>query len=176
MSATEIDTAAIAARHRRDDGTYDLKALAIELGSHHALWQPVLDAADGTHRHWRCVFEDADCDVYAISWLDGQTTGFHDHCESSFGVTCVHGAVYEERPRNHPDGHEINRLDTGGLTAGGPGVMHLIRWAEGEPAITIHAYSPRLERVGQIYYDREGRWVRVERDGTEELTEGLLPC
>jgi hypothetical protein len=125
--------------HRDDDGAYRLSDLAIALGDIRDTWQPVLEAADGTHRHWRTVYEDDEVDVYAISWLDGQTTGFHDHCDSSFGVACVHGAVFEERPRNP-------------------------------------TYAPKLLRVGQIYVDSEGRWVRRERDGREELTEGLLPC
>lgn len=170
------ELAEIVQTHRNDDGSYRLSDLAIALGDIRETWQPVLEAADGTHRHWRTVFENDELDVYAISWLDGQTTGFHDHCTSSFGVTCVHGAVYEERPRNPMVEHEVRRLETGQVTGGVPGVMHLIRWAEGEPAITIHAYAPKLLLVGQIYIDREGRWVRRERDGREELTEGVLPC
>lgn len=176
MAANAVDTREIARRHRNDDGTYRLVELAQAFGAEQSLWQPVADAADGTHRHWRCLHECDEVDVYAISWLPEQTTGFHDHCRSSFGVTCVRGAIFEDRPWNGPDGRQTTLVETGGTTGGGPGVMHVIRYADGDPAITIHCYAPRLERVGQIYYDAEGRWVRVEQDGKEELVEGLLPC
>ena len=108
--------------------------------------------------------------------LPGQTTGFHDHCESSFGVTCVQGAIYEDRPWNGPDGKQVTRVDAGSTTGGGPGVMHVIRYADGEPGVTVHCYAPKLTKVGQVFYDEQGRWVRRERDGQEELVEGLLPC
>lgn len=176
MSATEQTTVADVVRaHRNDDGTYRLRDLATAIGALREEWQPVVDAADGTHRHWRCVHEDAEVDIYAISWLPEQTTGFHDHCDSSFGVVCVQGAVYEDRPRLHGEVASM-RLEAGGTTGGVPGVMHVIRHGEGEPAVTIHCYAPRLERVGQIFWDKDGNWVRRVRDGKEELTEGLLPC
>lgn len=175
MAVSVTDVEGIVERYRRDDGTFALTELAVALGEHRELWQPVVDAADGTHRHWRCVYDAADIDIYAISWLPEQTTGFHDHCDSSFGVTCVLGAVYEDRPRLHGE-VASKRLEPGDTTGGVPGVMHVIRHGAGEPAITIHAYAPRLERVGQVYFDKHGNWVRREVDGKQELTEGLLPC
>lgn len=175
MAIDVTNAGAIVERHRREDGTYALTELAVELGQHPDLWMAVVEAADGTHRHWTTVFDGEDIDIYAISWLPEQTTGFHDHCDSSFGVVCVRGAVYEDRPKLHGE-VDTKRLDAGGTTGGVPGVMHVIRHCDGEPAVTIHAYSPRLERVGQIFFDRNGNWVRRERDGKEELTEGLLPC
>ena len=90
--------------------------------------------------HWRAVHECDEVDIYAISWLPGQTTGFHDHCESSFGVTCVRGAIYEDRPWNGPDGRQTVRLDVGGTTGGGPGVMHVIRFRSEEHTSELQSH------------------------------------
>jgi hypothetical protein len=176
VAVNAIDTHEIVRRHRNDDGTYRLAELSLAIGAERELWQPVVDAADGVNRHWRAVHECDEVDIYAISWLPGQTTGFHDHCDSSFGVTCVRGAIFEDRPWNGPNGVETNRVEVGATTDGVPGVMHVIRYADGDPGVTIHCYAPKLLRVGQIFYDKDGRWVRRERDGQEELVEGLLPC
>ncbi len=176
MAVSTLDTRGIVTRHRNEDGTYRLVELAQAIGAEQALWQPVVDAADGVNRHWTAVHEDAEIDIYAISWLPSQTTGFHDHCDSAFGVACVRGAIFEDRPWNGPDGAHTVRLETGGTTGGVPGVMHRIRFADGDPGVTIHCYAPKLLRVGQIVLDADGRWIRREQDGQEELVEGLLPC
>ncbi len=175
MASGVTDVTEIIERHRRDDGSFALVELATEIAAHRDTWQAVVDAADGVHRHWTMVHEDDEIDVFAISWLPEQTTGFHDHCDSHFGVACASGAVYEDRPKSHGE-VRTRQLDAGDTTGGVPGVLHVIRHADGEPAVTIHAYAPRLSRVGQIYFDKDGLWVRRERDGRDELTEGLLPC
>ena len=89
---------------------------------------------------------------------------------------CSSDLIYEDRPWNGPDGKQVTRVDAGSTTGGGPGVMHVIRYADGEPGVTVHCYAPKLTKVGQVFYDEQGRWVRRERDGQEELVEGLLPC
>lgn len=43
-----------------------------------------------TLRDFRLIYENAFTDVWALSWLPGQTTGFHDHDLSEVGVTVAH--------------------------------------------------------------------------------------
>ena len=78
-----------------------------------------------------------DHDVWLISWLPGQTTGFHDHGESSGAFAVALGALEE------------HRADTGPLTVGfgevrtfGPRYTHDVRNLSTAPAISIHVYSP----------------------------------
>lgn len=178
MSSTQqIDAqiAAIVERHRGGDGIA-LESLALALAAYRPGWQPVADAADGTHRHWRKLYGDAALDVYAISWLAAQTTGFHDHCASHFAVACAQGGILEDRPGKPGAISTVHTVKAGQTTHGRDGVIHRLRYFQGTPAITIHCYAPTLTRVGQFYVDEHGSWLRIEQDGEVELTEGALPC
>jgi len=62
------------------------------------------------------------------------------------------------------------RLTPGASRCGGPGYIHRVRHAEGEPAVTIHVYSPRLDWVGQYRVDDQGVVRREASPGRIELT------
>jgi hypothetical protein len=67
------------------------------------------------------------------------------------------------------------RLRPGDSRQGGPGYIHRVRHETGEPAVTIHVYSPRLDWVGQYRLDEATAVVRREiRPGRNELTDQLI--
>jgi predicted metal-dependent enzyme (double-stranded beta helix superfamily) len=85
--------------------------------------------------------------VWLIRWTDGQDTGWHDHDLATGAVAVVEGQVSEER------------LTLGGpplARVAGPGDaftvsaadIHRVAHASGDPAVTIHAYSPPVRRMG----------------------------
>ncbi|MEZ5080479.1 MAG: cysteine dioxygenase family protein [Thermoleophilia bacterium] len=119
-------------------------------------------------RDYRLIFENEFTDIWALSWLPGQTTGFHDHDASEVGICVAHGAVREWHPV-----HEAPPLDhviAEGATQEGPlGYIHQVAHEYGDPAVTIHAYSPPLVRVGQ-YRERDGRMIRLPEPGRTRLT------
>ena len=71
--------------------------------------------------------------------------------------------------------HVALHLQAGDTRQGGPGYIHRVTHESGEPAVTIHVYSPRLDWVGQYRLDETTGIVRREvRPGRNELTEQLI--
>jgi hypothetical protein len=65
-------------------------------------------------------------------------------------------------------------LRAGDTRQGGPGYIHRVRHEDGQPAVTIHVYSPRLDWVGQYRLGDDGVVRREIRPGRNELTEQLV--
>jgi mannose-6-phosphate isomerase-like protein (cupin superfamily) len=109
-----------------------------------------------------------DVAAWLICWMDDHDTGFHDHDVSRGAVAVVAGSVREDR------------LLLGGPPATrvvGPGEtftfeasdIHRVRHAGAEPAVTLHAYSPPLWRMGAYEVQPEGRLLRHSVSYAEEL-------
>ncbi len=87
-------------------------------------------------------------DVWLITWLPGQSTGFHDHGGSA-GAFALAWGVLEE-----------HRLDTSVVIGAGqareiePDIVHDVRNNSAAPAVSVHAYSPPL--AGMTRYDITG--------------------
>ncbi len=92
----------------------------------------------------------------------------HDHDGASGAVTVVRGRVIEERMRlgtgpSRRDAREGDVFAFGGTT------IHNVMHAEGEPAVTIHAYSPALRRMGAYEFTEDGEVIRKALDEEIEL-------
>ena len=137
------------------------------------IWEPLVDA-DPAQRRYELLYEDDRMDAWVLSWMPGQGTGFHDHYISGVGVAVAAGAVREDLMVYGRE-HVARHLEAGDTRQGGPGYIHRVRHESGEPAVTIHVYSPRLEWVGQYRLDEATGIVRREvRPGRNELTEQLI--
>jgi hypothetical protein len=119
-------------------------------------------------RHFEQLWRDDHVDVWVISWMNGNDTGFHDHDVSSGAVAVVEGEIVEER-----------------LVLGGP--PRRLRHAAGEsfdfdashvhrmlhdgdvPTVSIHAYSPPLWRMGAYGTGPDGALRRHSISYAEEL-------
>jgi Cysteine dioxygenase type I len=80
-------------------------------------------------------------EVWLISWLPGQSTGFHDHGGSAGALDeCV-------LPRNG-SGALVTQVASGDVRAFGPHYVHDVRnSAAGSVAVSVHAYSPPLAEM-----------------------------
>jgi predicted metal-dependent enzyme (double-stranded beta helix superfamily) len=88
------------------------------------------------------------CELWLISWLPGQSTGFHDHggANGAFGVVwgqldehVVVGGVAASAPRLVP---------AGTVRSFGPRHVHDVRnSSSGSVAVSVHAYSPPLSAM-----------------------------
>jgi rhodanese-related sulfurtransferase/mannose-6-phosphate isomerase-like protein (cupin superfamily) len=97
----------------------------------------------------------ADHEVWAISWMPGQATGFHDHGGSAGAFVVAFGTLEEQRA-----GRQAQPVGPGQVRAFGPHDVHDVRNASATPAVSIHAYSPPLSIMNRY-----------------ELGEaGLVPC
>lgn len=133
-----------------------------------------------TKQRWyeRLVLRD-DYDVWILSWLPGQSTGFHDHGESAGAFTVVTGALQEHRP-----GENSLAITPGESRSFGAGYAHDVRNGSLAPAISIHVYSPPLNEMN--HYELEGdqlelrsvdaenvdRWSQTARNNGEQFNRG----
>jgi rhodanese-related sulfurtransferase len=108
-------------------------------------------------RWYERLYHGSDYDIWVISWLPGQSTGFHDHGASSGAFVVATGILEEHRP-----GERTRVIHPGNARAFGPDYAHDVRNASLAPAISIHAYSPPLCEMNE--YELDGsRLVPRER-------------
>ena len=130
------------------DPAVDLARLVADVASRPGLWEHDV-RFDGHERCWTRIDGPAGVDVWVVTWLTFQGTDLHDHGRSSAAFTVVRGALHEIRPGS--DGRLRPRKFVPGVVATiGPGQVHDVRNELVEPAVSIHAYSPRLTET--TYY------------------------
>jgi rhodanese-related sulfurtransferase/predicted metal-dependent enzyme (double-stranded beta helix superfamily) len=107
-------------------------------------------------------------EVWAISWMPGQGTGFHDHGGSAGAFAVAFGTLEEHRPTTRP----LNVVP-GQVRAFGPHDVHDVRNASAAPAVSIHAYSPPLSLMNR--YDVEDAGLIPRGTVFEDVEEGVPP-
>jgi rhodanese-related sulfurtransferase/mannose-6-phosphate isomerase-like protein (cupin superfamily) len=126
-------------------------------------------------RWYERLYHDQNHDIWVISWLPGQSTGFHDHGESSGAFLVATGTLEEHRP-----GEQTIVIYPGQPRTFGSDYTHDVRNASIAPAISIHTYSPPLNEMNK--YDLDGSrlvprehssvWVDVsDRERTAQRLE-----
>jgi rhodanese-related sulfurtransferase/quercetin dioxygenase-like cupin family protein len=112
------------------------------------------------HRRWyERLYRGPEHDLWIISWLPGQSTGFHDHGESSGAFIVATGFLEEYRP-----GEPAQTICAGQSRVFGPNYAHDVRNVSLAPAVSIHAYSPPLDEMNE--YEWIGDQL-IPRDGLE---------
>ena len=154
--------------------TAQLSELVRHIAETPGLWQPLV-VFDPNHRRYRLLYEDERIDVWVLSWMPGQGTGFHDHDLSGVALVCSQGSVIE-RQMLLPEGATRLEMTPGQAPRqGGPGYIHSVAFGSGDPvAVSIHAYSPRLDRVGQYKVDEDGVLYRRVEHGRQELMDHTI--
>ena len=131
------------------------------------LWRPYV-RHDPHQRLFHRLSDDAHVTVWLICWMPGHDTGFHDHDGSAGAVSVLEGHVREERLRWAQE--PVSAVyGPGEVLEFGPADIHRLRHEGTEPAVTLHAYSPALRRMGRYVADAEGRLLRHAMDEDEEL-------
>ncbi|MCW2927673.1 MAG: cysteine dioxygenase type [Thermoleophilia bacterium] len=150
----------------------ELQQLANAIADDPEIWEP-LTIVDPHRRRYRLLYEDDRIDVWVLSWMHGQGTGFHDHDLSAVGLASAAGHVVE-RQMLLPNGATSVDMVPGVSRPGPPGYIHSVAHVSGTPAVTIHAYSPPLVRVGQYRVDDEGVLRRSIEHGRQELLDNTI--
>jgi predicted metal-dependent enzyme (double-stranded beta helix superfamily) len=151
-----------------------LEALVCDIARRDDLWRPLV-VIDRERRRYQLLYEDRWIDIWVLSWMPGQRTGFHDHDRSGVGLCCAQGALDEGMLVLGGRAAPI-RLPAGGSRNGPGGYIHSVAHVAGEPAVSIHAYSPPLMVVGQYSQDATGRLVRTPEHGRKELFDRTIAC
>ena len=131
------------------------------------LWRDYVAVCED-YRDYRLVFENDYIDIWVLSWLPGQETGFHDHEISEVGICVADGAIREHHMHVHAD--DTSHVIVPGQTQEGPfGYIHRVEHWEGDPAVSVHSYSPPLAWVGQ-YRESGGQMLRLRQPGRTRLS------
>jgi quercetin dioxygenase-like cupin family protein len=121
----------------------------------------------GGRRHYVSVHRDEYVDIWLICWSPGNDTGWHDHDISAGAFYVVRGALVESQPRI--GGAHARAVVTAGCSVSfGPDHIHRLT-DESEQAVSLHAYSPPLWRLGQYSIDGSGVMRRVSVCYADEL-------
>jgi len=163
---------AVARPHGHDLTSEQLLAVANEIAARPALWSDQIEH-DPTQRTYRQLLRDDHLDVWLLCWSHDHDTGFHDHDLSAGAVAVVSGNVREERlVLGRPIDAPISRLAAAGSSFYfGASDIHRVLHAGTEPAVTVHAYSPPLVRMGSYTVEPDGRLRRHAVSCEEELRE-----
>ena len=117
----------------------------------------------GEQRWYERLFLGPDYDMWVISWLPGQSTGFHDHGASSGAFVVATGILEERRPDER-----TRVIHPGQPRAFGPDYTHDVRNVSLAPAISIHAYSPPLSDMNEYELDGSQLVPRERASGMAE--------
>jgi quercetin dioxygenase-like cupin family protein len=123
---------------------------------------------DSGARVYELIWQDEDVNAWLICWSEDQDTGFHDHDESAAAIHVIDGCVREDRLRLRAALQ--TRVSGPGSTFVVPvSAIHRVRHTGTAPAITIHAYSPPLARVGAYRVRGDGELERLAQSWEDEL-------
>jgi predicted metal-dependent enzyme (double-stranded beta helix superfamily) len=153
-------------RGRDLDGP-ELEAFVNEIAERPELWIDLV-RHDPTQRSYEELIGDEHVTAWLICWMDDHDTGFHDHDRSSGAVAVVSGAVREERLT--VSGPTRDRaFQAGGSFHFSSADIHRVRHSGGDPAVTIHVYSPPLLNMGAYVIGEDGVLARHSMSSAEEL-------
>jgi predicted metal-dependent enzyme (double-stranded beta helix superfamily) len=107
-------------------------------------------------RWYEQIHLDDSHEVWLISWLPGQETGFHDHGGASGAFTVALGTLVENRVSAARQ--VVSKpLGAGGVRSFGPRYIHNVRnGAAASIAISVHAYSPPLSEMTRYEMTQSG--------------------
>jgi Cysteine dioxygenase type I len=145
----------------------DLRRLVGLIAADEAAWRPLVNL-DADHRHFAQLWRDDHVDLWVISWMNGHDTGYHDHDLSCGAVAVVEGELVEERLRVGAAPRR-RRYPAGSAFHFDASHVHRMRQAGGGPAVSIHAYSPPLWRMGAYAVEPDGALLRTSISYAEEL-------
>jgi mannose-6-phosphate isomerase-like protein (cupin superfamily) len=146
--------------------TGELERFAAGLAAAPERWAHLVRHDDS--RVYEQIWDDGDVNAWLICWSEDSDTGFHDHDDSAAGITVVRGSVREDRLAL--DGPPRSReLSAGTTFTVPPTAIHRVLHAGVGPAVTIHAYSPPLRRMGAYRVGAHGELERESQPFEQEL-------
>jgi quercetin dioxygenase-like cupin family protein len=146
----------------------DLRNLAKHLGNDRSTWRNLV-RHDPLERVFERIVDEPEVEGWLICWMPGHDTGFHDHDVSSGAVTVLRGQVLEERLTVGRVGTLSSVYSAGDTFDFSPSDIHRVTHAGGEPTVTLHVYSPRIERPGAYTVSDDGVLRRHPVPGGQEL-------
>ena len=109
-------------------------------------WRPVVRFCAGERWYARLSLADpaAAFEVWLLSWLPGQQTGFHDHGDAVGAFAIADGELQESTARPGRSQVRSRVLGAGTARSFGAAYVHDVSNISAAPAVSVHAYSPPL--------------------------------
>jgi mannose-6-phosphate isomerase-like protein (cupin superfamily) len=153
-------TTTVAPRTAAALGTHDLSLVVRRIAANPRLWKPAVRFG-ATDRYWTRLDGPEGVDVWLLTWLPSQGTDLHDHGDSAAAFAVVEGSLTEVRA-DPTLGVWSTTVRAPAVRVVEPGVVHDVRNDHSAPAVSIHAYSPKLSRM--TYYDLEDGALVARRE------------
>lgn len=118
-----------------------------------------------TERSWVRLHSSEDLELWLIGWPPGSRTDWHDHGPAAGAFAVLRGALVEHQ---WSGALRLRTLRAGDARAFEAGHVHDVRNVAGTPALSLHAYSPRLEIMTRYRFFGD----RVEVLGVEKAGQG----
>ncbi len=118
-------------------------------------WSDVARFDPGRRWYQRLDLAD-DYEIWLLTWMQGQNTGFHDHGDAAGAFAVAQGRV---RERTVSAARPLVRgctVAAGSTRSFGPHYVHDVANISAEPAITVHAYSPPLSAMRRYELTESG--------------------
>ena len=126
--------------------------LAAELVATDHLWRPYV-RHDHDARFYQQLYRDPNLDVWLICWVDGQSTGYHDHDRSSGAVCVCEGTLFEDWFRVEEDGWVRERTTEHGPAGASTSTLPT------STASGIQGRTPRPRPRSTSTLRRSGAWA-----------------
>jgi predicted metal-dependent enzyme (double-stranded beta helix superfamily) len=139
---------------RVQTGQLELAQIVAAIAVRPSGWRDIV-RFDASRRWYQRLELTDDHEVWLLSWLPGQSTGFHDHGEAVGAFAVAQG---ELRERTVPAGRlraSSRTLPAGQVRPFGAAHVHDVVNVWTEPAVSVHAYSPPL--TGMRRYELTAR-------------------
>ena len=130
------------------------------------LWRPLVRHDVGERTYFQ-LHRDEHVELYLICWMTGHDTGFHDNDCSAAAIAVLEGRVSEERLSL--GGPVARTLAAGDRVTIPREAIHRVRHIGDAPAVSLHAYSPPLHRVGAYEVADDGSLLRRPRSADQPL-------
>ncbi len=102
-------------------------------------------------------------EIWLLSWLPSQHTGFHDHGEAAGAFAVAQGELQERTASPGSRKVKYRTAAQGTVSAFGPRHLHDMGNVSSAPAISVHAYSPPLTAMRRYQMTPSGlTLVRTE--------------
>ena len=151
----------------RDLDEAELAALVERVAADPERWAHLVEHRPDA-RTYEQLHRDDHVGIWLICWMDDHDTGFHDHDLSAGALAVARGSIREERL-------VLGGLPASRTLAAGESLtfttsdIHRVSHAGTEPAVTVHAYSPPLWRMGAYEISPGGTLRRHSVSYAEEL-------
>jgi predicted metal-dependent enzyme (double-stranded beta helix superfamily) len=119
------------------------------------LWRPLV-RFEADERWYARISSGDEHEVWLLTWLPGQQTGFHDHGDSRGAFTVASGCLTEQAAICGRPETRSRKLRAGAVRSFGTRYVHDVRNDTIQPAVSIHAYSPPLSSMRRFEVSTDG--------------------